>query len=155
MKKVYENYSDQEYQLYEIVGWAMLGLIDTKNVDRPASFVGFLHDLFLDPRGGDIGGEPGWSLERIDLSEDFRAAYSFVNKRDLDALDELKGSGEKRAFWMEIQGQGENVISESSFWKVVKDAFEEFVQLHPEKKKDADLIGTMFPRLSHNLIDKR
>lgn len=147
MTKVYENYSDQEYQLYEIVGWAMLGLIDTENVDRPNSFAGFLYDLFKDVRGGDLAGEPGWSLERIDLNEGFRLAHPYISQQALDALDELRERGNPVAFWMDIQDQGDNVIDVETFWKVIKDSFGEFVMNNPGMKKELDLISFEFPQL--------
>lgn len=147
MIKIYENYSDQEYQLYEIIGWAMLGVIDTKNEDRPSWFGGFLCDLFLDSRGGDLAGEPGWSLERIELEGDFRGAHPYISDESADALEELKQSGENQAFWMDTQEQGENVVSKATFWKVVADSLNEFVRTRPERRKELELITEKFPQL--------
>lgn len=147
MTQVYENYSDQEYQLYEIVGWAMLGLIDTENVNRPNSFAGFLYDLFNDVRGGDLSGEPGWTLERIDLNGDFRLVHPYINESGLDALEELHELGETVAFWMEIQDQDDNVIDVATFWRVIKASFGEFVTKNPGRKKELDLVSSDFPQL--------
>jgi hypothetical protein len=98
-------------------------------------------------QGGDLAGEPGWTLERLELGENFRATHPFISSAHLDELDELKRSGESQAFWMETQEQGENVVSASTFWMVVADAFSDFVQLRPEKKKEYDLISAIFPQL--------
>lgn len=146
----YEDYSDQEYQLHEILGWALLGLIGTVNVDRPALFGGFLHDLFLDPRGGDLGGEPGWALERIELNEDFEAKYAFFSDECFKSLRALKLNGDDQAFWIDIQGQVETVASSSIFWKVVRDSFEDFVAANPERAKEFTLICEQFPQLTRD-----
>jgi hypothetical protein len=91
---IFEKYSDLEYTLYESIVFAMLGLIDTVNTDRSDIFAGFLDDLYFDERGSDVSGEPGWTIERLVLTEQLDGKFLYIQGRDRDDLESLFLSGE-------------------------------------------------------------
>lgn len=149
--QVFDEYTEQENSLYEVVGWAMQGLIDTVNENRPDTFYGFLDDLYLDDRGSDISGEPGWALERIEFKEGLENRYGFISGDMRNALLSLFQNGEREAFWLQNThaNHGICLLSEASFWKVASDAFKEFTINNPGSEDDLKLAMRKYPQLSH------
>ena len=144
------DYTDQEYSLYEIINWAMIGLIDTVNPDRSDTFAGFLDDLYVDDRGSYLSGEPGWTLERITYTENFAGQYPFLESDMIERLHAIFLGGEREAFWMDnsCSEQRLSVLSGSTFWKVAFDSLTEFAENHPERAEELKLTVTKYPQLS-------
>ena len=61
-----EEYSDEDYILYQVANWAMLGLVDIVNLDYDFKFYSFLDELF---NTNEISGEPGWFIEKIECDK--------------------------------------------------------------------------------------
>jgi hypothetical protein len=146
----FENYSEQEYSLHEIISWAMLGLIDTINPERPDTFAGFLDDLYSGNGNSHIFGEPGWSLERIQLERNFESKYQFIQPELLVELNALFLDNETEAFLIDNLTSDPRtcVLDSSSFWSVVSEAFAEFVTRHPEKTEEFERAKLKYPQLS-------
>ena len=126
---------------------ALEGWISRCSPDRPSLFGGFLFDLFFASRGTELSGEPEWSLERIELDENFASRSPYINAKNMKTLAEWRRNGEVQAFWMDTDGKEQSVVSNSVFWKVVADAFDEFVKEWPKRKAELDAIVANFPRL--------
>jgi hypothetical protein len=151
---IFEKYSDLEYTLYESIVFAMLGLIDTVNTDRSDIFAGFLDDLYFDERGSDVSGEPGWTIERLVLTEQLDGKFLYIQGRDRDDLESLFLSGEREVFWVENinSARKHGVLSTSSFWLVVSKSFEEYVKKHPEKVKELELVKKKYWQISRGNV---
>jgi hypothetical protein len=146
----FDEYTDAEYSLHEIVSWAMLGLIDTVNENRPDTFSGFLDDLYFDERGGNISGEPGWSLERIVLDTDREDPDLFIHDDLRGTLNSLLARGEREAFWIDNYSSRlrNYVLDAATFWKIVAGAFAEFVGRHPNVSDLYEAAKKKYPQLS-------
>ena len=146
------DYTDQERSLYEVIGWAMLGLIDTVNPNRPDTFSGFLDDLYLDGRGSDIAGEPGWTLERIDLKDLEADRFSPISTDLKKELFTLSRSGEQEAFWLENINANPRtcLLTSESFWKVALDSVEEFVRNNLGNEENLKLAKRKYPKLNRS-----
>ncbi len=147
---IYDEFSDLEYTLYESIAFAMLGSIDTVNPDRSDEFTSFLDDLYLDGRGSDVSGEPGWTIERIPLNAPLGDRFSYIQGRDREDLEAMFLNGEDEAFWIEnINSERQRgVLGSSSFWKVTSESFKEFVKNHPARVKELDKARVKYLQLT-------
>ncbi len=129
----YDHYSDAEYALHSCIAYADMGLISTANPARPSGMDGFLFDLF-DSHGGEVGGEPGWSIERITPDSWRKRDYSFLQEAQRQAVQDRLAAGDAEVFYagdMHPSGALAYIISSASFWRVVQDAFLGFVAEEP------------------------
>lgn len=133
-------YPDELNSLYDVIGYAIWGLLDSSNQTKNLAY-SFLDELFADDNCPYISGEPGWSIVRVDLSN-FESKYShdpFVGN-SLNSLLALKSAGEKEAYWVDDSNssQRETVVDSRTFWLAVRNSLIAFGQQHPDKQNEVD-----------------
>lgn len=116
--------------LYQIVHWAMLGLVDIVASTPKVKLYSFLDEL-LDTN--EINGEPGWFVEKINLNN----PCEYMDIKDSSIMEKilkLKEVGELTCFWVNdpLATPEDEIFSVNRFWQVLKDAINDFVVTNPE-----------------------
>ncbi len=137
-----EEYSDEDYILYQVANWAMLGLVDIVNLDYDFKFYSFLDELF---NTNEISGEPGWFIEKIECDKNL----DFLKTNDqtiFNKIRKLKEQGGDICFWVNssIHIPEDAIFTEKRFWFVVKGVIVDFIESNPEYSKQYELFKVKY-----------
>jgi len=119
--------------------------------DQPDKYPTTVYD-FLDELLSEyahVSGEPGWSIERIALVEDFEKSRSYLDGQPLGDLKELQRRGEKEGFWVANMDADPSVRTYSSetFWRAVRKSLLVYGRDNPNRQPEVEEAFKRYPQL--------
>jgi len=137
-----------QWPLEDAIGWAILGYHASDQPDKhPTTVYDFLDELYSkDPY---VAGEPGWTIERIDLVEDFEKSQTYLDGQLLEDLKELQRRGEKEGFWVANMDVDSSLRTYSSevFWCAARKSLLAYGRDNPKRQSEIEEAFRRYPQL--------
>jgi len=126
-----------EESLYDVVAYG-IWCLDGVAFKGCESAYAFLDELYSEQP--DVGGDPGWTIERIELGEGFEKSRPYLNGQPLEDLKELQRRGEKEAFWIENIDAEPSLCTYSSeaFWRAVRKSLLAYGRDNPKRQPEVE-----------------